>query len=279
MTKSIKGIKIRKAEIFNCDIKKFLFDQNNKRKFDLIVTSPPYNVGKSYEKRMSFEDYLDWQEEIITNLCSKLKSNGSICWQVGNYINKGAIIPIDIALHDIFVKNKMKLRNRIIWTYGHGLHARKRFSGRYEVIMWYTKTDNYKFNLDDIRVPSKYPNKKYYKGPKQGQLSSNRKGKNPSDIWDIPNVKSKHVEKTDHPCQFPIALVQRLVLALTNKGELVFDPFMGVASSAIAAVSNERRFIGTEINKEYFTIGKKRINDFYKGNLKIRGIEPPTYSG
>ena len=141
--------------------------------------------------------------------------------------------------------------------------------------MWYTKSDNFIFNLDDVRVPSMYPNKKFYKGPNKGKISSNPKGKNPSDVWDIPNVKSLHIEKTDHPCQFPVALVQRLVLALTNKGGTVFDPFMGVASSAIASISNKRRFIGTEIDKKYFDIAKKRINDFYKGKIKIRSANPP----
>jgi len=266
---------IKAAKLYNSDIESYLSKKNKKNKFDLIVTSPPYNIGKSYEKKIPFIEYLEWQERIITSLISRLNDSGSICWQVGNYVEKGSIYPLDIALHEIFAKNGLILRNRIIWTYGHGLHSQRRFSGRYEVIMWYTKSNDYTFNLDDVRIPSKYPNKKYYKGPKKGEISSNSRGKNPSDIWDIPNVKSKHIEKTDHPCQFPIGMIQRLVLALTNKGEVVFDPFMGVASSGIAAISNGRNFVGTEIDKNYFKIGKKRIKEYYKGDLKIRSLDPP----
>ena len=107
-----------------------------------------------------------------------------------------------------------------------GLHCKKRLSGRYETILWFTKSDDYTFNLDPIRVPQKYPNKKYFKGKNKGKLSCNPLGKNPSDVWEIPNVKHNHVEKTEHPCQFPVELVDRLVLSLTNEGDVVFDPFL-----------------------------------------------------
>src|SRR6185437_8997101 len=102
------------------------------------------------------------------------------------------------------------------------------------------------FNLDAIRVPAKYPGKKHFKGPNAGKYSGNPLGKNPEDVWNadqyskhgndfwsIPNVKSNHVEKTDHPCQFPVGLIERLVLGLTNPGESVLDPYVGVGSSAI----------------------------------------------
>ena len=132
----------------------------------------------------------------------------------------------------------LKLRNRIIWRFNHGLHCKKRFSGRYETILWFTKNDEYVFNLDPVRVPSKYPGKRHFKGPKRGQLSGNPLGKNPSDIWDvvqqdwedevwdIPNVKANHPEKTEHPCQFPVELVQRCVLALTQPGGSRFRPVL-----------------------------------------------------
>lgn len=265
----------KSIKLINCDVEEYLKSKKNNEKFDLVVTSPPYNIGKEYEKKKNINEYLDWQKNIIDLIVPKLKDSGSICWQVGNYVDQGKILPLDILLHEIFHENKLHLRNRIIWSFGHGFHAKKRFSGRYEVIMWYTKSDDYVFNLDDVRVPSMYPNKKFYKGPNKGKVSSNPLGKNPSDIWDIPNVKSLHIEKTDHPCQFPVALVQRLVLALTNKGGKVFDPFMGVASSGIASISNKREYIGTEIDKKYFDIAKKRINDFYEGKIKIRSAKPP----
>src|SRR5205823_1012437 len=154
----------------------------------------------------------------------RLDEDGSICWQVGNYVSNGHIIPLDLELNPIFKALKLRLRNRVVWHFGHGLHCKRRFSGRYEVVLWYTKTDNYKFNLDAVRVQPKYPQKKYYKGPKKGQFSCNPLGKNPDDVWtlpydlgdfwEIPNVKHNHAEKTEHPCQFPIGLAQRFIAAL-----------------------------------------------------------------
>ncbi len=264
-------------DLHNCDVLKALKSNKIKKKFDLVVTSPPYNIGKEYEKRRNIDQYLEWQKEIIDLIIPKITEKGSICWQVGNYINKGTILPLDIVFHDIFQKHDLKLRNRIIWTFGHGMHAKKRFSGRYEVILWYTKSDSYTFNLDDVRVPSKYPNKKHYKGKNKGLVSSNPLGKNPEDVWNIPNVKSNHIEKTIHPCQFPIGLIERLVLALTNEGDCVFDPFMGVASAGIASVMHKRKFIGTEIDKNYFKIGKKRFDDFYNNELKYRPANKPIF--
>ncbi|MBT5558156.1 site-specific DNA-methyltransferase [Candidatus Woesearchaeota archaeon] len=253
-------------------------------KFDLIITSPPYNIGKSYETKTSIENYLTTQEEIINELTRVLSDKGSICWQVGNYVNKGEVFPLDVYYYQIFKKLGLKLRNRIIWHFGHGLHASNRFSGRYETILWFTKTDNYIFNLDDVRVPSKYPGKRHFKGPNKGQLSGNPNGKNPSDIWEIvvkdwenelwniPNVKSNHPEKTGHPCQYPIELVERCVLALTNKNSWILDPFSGAGSAIIAAIKNGRNAIGIDKETEYCKIAEKRIEDLREGNLKIRPI-------
>ena len=258
-------------------------------KFDLIITSPPYNVGKSYETKTSIEKYLETQEEIIDELVRTLSEKGNLCWQVGNYVNKGEVFPLDIFYYQIFKKHGLKLRNRIIWHFGHGLHASNRFSGRYETILWFSKTDEYIFNLDNVRVPSKYPGKRHFKGPKKGQISGNPKGKNPSDIWEIvlqdwescmwniPNVKSNHPEKTEHPCQFPIELVERCILALTNEGSWVLDPFSGVGSTIIASLKNNRNAIGIEKEKEYCKIANQRIVDFNEGNLKIRPINKPIH--
>lgn len=171
----------------------------------------------------------------------------------------------------------MKLRNRIIWHFEHGLHCSKRFSGRYETINWFTKKDNYTFNIDPVRVPQKYPAKKYYKGPNAGKYSCNPLGKNPGDVWNIPNVKSNHIEKTDHPCQFPVALIERLVLAMTDKGDTVFDPFLGTGTSIIAAVRHDRKGIGSELIKKYVDIAINRIRQEVSGTLKTRPLNKPIY--
>jgi adenine-specific DNA-methyltransferase len=256
----------------------------------LIITSPPYNLGKEYETRTALKTYLNIQKEIIKELIRVLAEDGSVCWQVGNFVEKGEVFPLDIYYYDIFKDLGLSLRNRIIWHFGHGLHAQKRFSGRYETLLWFTKSDEYVFNLDEVRVPSKYPGKRHYKGPNKGKLSGNPKGKNPSDFWedivtqeweagviDIPNVKSNHPEKTVHPCQYPIELIERCVLSMTNKGDWVFDPFSGVGSSLLAAIRRNRRAIGAEKENDYINITKERVDQHFSGTLRVRPLGKKVY--
>ena len=243
----------------------------------LIVTSPPYNLGKQYESRISVGEYLDQQSAVIAECVRLLHPEGSICWQVGNYVDTGEIIPLDTILFPLFQEHGLKLRNRIIWNFGHGLHSQKRLSGRYETINWWTKSDNYTWHLDPIRVPSKYPGKRHFKGPKAGQLSGNPKGKNPSDVWEFPNVKHNHPEKTSHPCQFPVELVERLVLSMTDPGDNVFDPYMGVGTSVIAALKHERRGLGCDVVAEYVDIAWERVAQLHEGTLATRPMGKPIY--
>lgn len=256
----------------------------------LIVTSPPYNIGKPYEERVEFREYLEWQRRILGRCVNILSPKGSLCWEVGNYIENGEVFPLDVYFYNILKKEfGLHLRNRIVWHFGHGLHASKRFSGRYETILWFTKTEDYTFNLDDVRVEQKYRGKRSYKGPNKGKPSCNPLGKNPSDIWriilrdwekelwDIPNVKSNHPEKTIHPSQFPIELVERLVLALTNEDDTVFDPFMGVGSAMIAAVLHNRKGVGVDKEKQYTDIAFDRVKQALDGTLRKRPLGKPVW--
>ena len=243
----------------------------------LIVTSPPYNIGKSYEAREPLEKYIRDQTRVVSECVRLLNPQGSICWQIGNHVRNGEIFPLDVVLYQVFKDFGLKLRNRIIWHFEHGLHCKKRLSGRYETIMWFTKENDYTFNLDPIRVPSKYPGKKHYKGPKIGQRSGNPLGKNPGDIWIFPNVKNNHIEKTIHPCQFPVELVERLVLALTDEGDCVFDPYMGVGSTVIAAVRHGRKGYGCDTVEEYVDVAWERVNQLRVGRLKTRPMNKPVY--
>ena len=256
---------------------------------DLVITSPPYNIGKKYEKKASLESYLKDMEPVIAEMDRVLAATGNLCWQVGNYVHKGEVFPLDIYFYEIFKRFGLKLRNRIIWRFNHGLHCTKRFSGRYETILWFTKSDEYIFNLDPVRVPAKYPGKRHFKGPKKGQLSGNPLGKNPSDIWDvvkqdwedevwdIPNVKANHPEKTEHPCQFPVELVQRCVLALTQPGGVVLDPYCGVGSTIIAALQHDRKAIAAEQDSNYVAITRERIQKFAEGALPLRPLGKPIH--
>ena len=243
----------------------------------LVVTSPPYNLGKEYEERLHLDDYIQEQREVITECVRVLADGGSICWQVGNFVDDGAIIPIDSLLYPVFASFGLKMRNRIIWHFEHGLHCSRRLSGRYETIMWFTKGDDYVFDADPIRIPQKYPGKKYFKGPKAGQYSCNPLGKNPGDVWTIPNVKSNHVEKTGHPCQFPVELIERLVLALTKEGDWVLDPFLGTGTSVIAAMRHKRRGIGAEVLRKYIEIAKSRIHLAAHDELPVRPMNRPVF--
>ena len=126
----------------------------------LVVSSPPYNIGKEYERTRGLADYAAWQTEVLAECARILTDDGSLCWEVGNYVRDGEVVPLDFIFYGILHdKLGLKLRNRIIWAFEHGLHARKRLSGRYESILWFTKSDDYLFNLDPLRVPQKYPGK------------------------------------------------------------------------------------------------------------------------
>jgi DNA modification methylase len=295
IVKSYDEIGTSGVALAHSDVLEFL-KTVNKPIAKLIVTSPPYNIGKSYEKKMRFEDYLGWQKKVLIECKRILLPGGSLCWQVGNYVEVGEVFPLDAYFYEI-IKNDlgMKLRNRIIWRFGHGLPNHNRFAGRYETILWFTLDDCYTFNLDVVRVPCKYPGKRHHKGVKKGMPSCDPRGKNPTDmwdptytwdpapdweggVWDIPNVKANHPEKIGkHPCQFPIELAERLILALTNEGDLILDPFIGTGTSAIAAVLHNRKAIGIDKDEEYIKLSKERILQAMRGELKRRILGTPIY--
>jgi DNA modification methylase len=256
----------------------------------LIITSPPYNIGKEYETQAKLNHYLDGLGDILRETVRVLAPDGSLCWQVGNYVDAGEVFPLDMYFYPILKQLGLKLRNRIVWTFDHGLHCSNRFSGRYETLLWFTKSNDYTFNLDPVRVPAKYPGKTHFRpGPKYGKPSGNPLGKNPSDIWRlmaqewetglwaIPNVKANHPEKTLHPCQFPIELVERCVLALTNTGDWVLDPFSGVGSAMLAAVRHDRRAMGCERVPAYMDEARRRMNLLLGNELPYRPLGKPVY--
>ncbi len=266
--------------------------------FQLIVSSPPYNIGKDYEQVRDLDDYLNRQEDVIEHLVRLLAPTGSLCWQVGNFIDtslpRNEVYPLDIYFHPLFKRHGLQLRNRVVWHFGHGLHARRRFSGRYETLLWFTKTDDYTFHLDPVRVPSKYPGKRAYKGKNAGKPSGNPLGKNPSDfwsfdvetfleaewseaVWDVPNVKSNHPEKTEHPCQFPVELVERCVLAMTDEDDWVLDPYGGVGTAAVAALKHGRRAVSVDKEADYLAEARRRLAMLAHGTLPTRPMGKPVH--
>lgn len=257
---------------------------------NLIVTSPPYGIGKSYEGFETLESYRVWAKNLIPILKRMLLPNGAICWQVGTHVgDDGDYLPLDILYTPIFLENGFILKNRIVWKFGSGLHSTNRLSGRYETVLWFVLDNkNYTFNLDPIRISSKEPGKRSYKGPNKGKLSGNPLGKNPSDVWniiknewevgvfDFPNVKSNHPEKLkEHPCQFPIELAERCVLAFSEENDFILDPFVGTGSTGCAAIFHNRNFIGVDVNDEFIALARKRLNSAADGTLKTRKIGTP----
>lgn len=252
----------------------------------LVVTSPPYNVGKEYEDELTVDEYVAAQEATLTACVRALADDGSLCWQVGNFVVPRAkaagrpltssIVPIDCLLWPVFERLGLRLRNRIVWTFGHGEHCKLRLSPRYETILWFTKSDDYVFDLDPVRVPQKYPGKKAFRGPRAGQYVCNPLGKNPGDVWEVPNVKSAHPEKTEHPCQFPVELIERLVLSLTRTGDLVVDPYCGAGSALVAALKHGRRAAGSDIEPRYVEIARRRIGQLRAGTLPLRPMGRPV---
>lgn len=274
----MKTFKENNIIIVNDDCMKYVKKIKDKT-ISLIITSPPYCMQKAYEDlKADMTTFKKCNYDILKESIRVLKKGGSLCWQVGYHVKDSVVVPLDIIIYNIIEElnneldndDKLILRNRIVWTFGHGLHSETRFSGRHEMILWFTKGMNNVFNLDCVRIPQKYPGKTYFKGAKKGQISGNPKGKNPSDVWDIPNVKSNHVEKTIHPCQFPEALVQRLILALSNENDIVYDPYSGSGTTALACYLNNRKFIGTELNQNYFDVSVERLKKAFDGEVKIR---------
>jgi adenine-specific DNA-methyltransferase len=245
---------------------------------DVTIASPPYCIGKAYERSTSLDDFVAEQRRVLPEIARITKDGGSICWEIGYYSKNGSVHPLDYEVFAILAAiDGIVLRNRIIWTFGHGEHGRNRFSGRHETIMWFTKGNHYSFDLDAVREPQKYPGKRVYSGPRKGQYSGNPSGKNPSDVWAIPNVKAKHVEKLAHPCQFPIGLADRLVRALCPHDGIVFDPYMGSASTGVAAIINGRRFLGAEIKQRYINIAARRLSMAYDGTVPHRPVDKPIF--
>lgn len=246
--------------LYNMDSIEALSYLKGKVFFDQTITSPPYNIGKEYEKIKPINEYVNWSENWFKKVYDVTSDNGSFWLNIGYapIKGKGKAIPLAYLLWD---KTNFYFIQEIVWHYGAGVAARKSLSPRNEKVLWFVKNSkSYTFNLDSIRDPNvKYPNQK-----KNGKLKVNPLGKNPSDVWDIPKVtsgKKRHsVERVNHPAQTPIELFKRIILAGSNENELILDPFVGSGTTCIAAKATNRRSVGFDINKQYLDIAVERIN-------------------
>lgn len=229
--------------------------------FDAVITSPPYNIGKEYEEIVSLDEYINWSTEWLADSCNLLNDSGCLLLNLGytNVAHLGRAIPLPYLLWD---KIPLFLNQEIVWNYSAGVACKNYLSPRNEKILWYVKDkSNYIFNLDNIRDPNvKYPNSK-----RHGKSRVNILGKNPSDVWQIAKVTTgknrASKERTTHPCQFPLELINRLLLGFTNKNAIVLDPFVGSGTTIEACIKNDRYCVGFEIMPSYCEIIKNRINN------------------
>jgi adenine-specific DNA-methyltransferase len=231
---------------------------------DLTITSPPYNIGKAYETALPLEIYLEWCARWIDQVYRLTTPTGAFWLNLG-YLSvpeRAKAIPIPYLLWD---RVPFFLIQEIVWNYGAGVAGRKFFSPRNEKFLWYVKNEQeYTFNLDEVRDPNvKYPQQK-----KNGKIKVNPKGKNPGDVWPLKKVTSgqnrSSKERTPHPAQFPEEVVERIIKASSQPGELVFDPFLGSGTTAIVGLKLGRPVVGIEIQADYCGIAASRIDDFLR---------------
>ena len=226
---------------------------------DLTVTSPPYNIGKAYENRLQIDDYVGWCERWIRQIHAATAATGAFWLNVG-YLQvpgKAKALPIPYLLWN---RVDFFLVQEVVWHYGAGVASRRSFSPRNEKFLWFVKDErHYMFDLDAVRDPNvKYPNQK-----KHGKLKCNPLGKNPTDVWTFPKVTSganrSARERTSHPAQFPLAVIDRVVKACSCPGDVVLDPFIGSGTTAEAALKQGRVVVGFEMRRDYIEIARRRV--------------------
>ncbi|PKO44588.1 MAG: site-specific DNA-methyltransferase [Betaproteobacteria bacterium HGW-Betaproteobacteria-22] len=236
---------------------------------NLTITSPPYNIGKEYETPLPLNQYLNWCGDWIREIHRVTCLDGAFWLNVG-YVpvdNIAKAMPLTYLLWD---KVPFFLIQELVWNYGAGVATKHSLSPRNEKFLWYVKNkDQYTFNLDEIRDPDvKYPNQK-----KNGKLRCNTIGKNPSDVWQIAKVTSganrSSSERTPHPAQFPMDLIDRLVKGFSNPSDLLLDPFMGSGTTAESAIRHNRYVIGFELRNDYCLQIKERLS-FVENELTSR---------
>jgi adenine-specific DNA-methyltransferase len=229
----------------------------------LTVTSPPYNIGKEYERVVEHERYLDWCESWAKEIYRVTSPNGAFWLNLGYFEWPGKAKALPIA-YRLWQRVPFFLIQEVIWHYGAGVTTKKMLCPRNEKFLFYVKNElEYTFNLDEVRDPNvMYPRQK-----KNGKLKCNPLGKNPGDVWYIPKVTSgtdrASKERTPHPAQFPLALIERIVRLSSQPGQIVFDPFLGSGTTAVASVKWGRKSVGFELREDYCRIAMQRLEEHY----------------
>ena len=217
---------------------------------DLVIADPPYNLGKNYGNNidsLEFDDYMEFTRNWTTECQRILKSTGTIYVFMGfRFIS---------WLYQILEKERRLLFvNWICWHYTQGIGKTRGFSPRHDDILMFSKSPNYCFNLDDVRVPQKY-----YRS------INNMRGANPGDVWEFSHVHYCNENRQSHPTQKPEGLVERMVLASSHPGDFVLDPFAGSGTTLRVCQQLDRHCTGIEINPEYVEMTRKRLSKPFQG--------------
>ena len=217
---------------------------------DLIVSDPPYNLGKDYGNNhdiKGFEDYLDFSKEWLGEAKRVLKPNGTIYTFMGFRFKS--------YLYDILDRELgMFFNSWVVWHYTQGIGKKKGFSPRHDDILVFTKSKDFIFNLDDIRVPQKYYRER-----------NNMRGANPGDVWEFSHVHYCNENREKHPTQKPEGLIERMVLASSNEGGIVLDPFLGSGTTLRVCQQLRRKGIGIELNPDYAEMCQNRLAKEFTG--------------
>lgn len=260
--------------IYNGDAIDILETKIEDNSVDLIFVDPPYNIGKDFnglmDKWETDELYLNWCYQWIDLCLKKLKNTGSFYVMTSTQF---------IPYLDIYLRDKATILSRIIWSYdSSGVQAKNFFGSMYEPILFCVKDKkNYTFNSDEIQVEAKTGAKRklidYRKSPPQPYNTK----KVPGNVWDFPRVRYRMDEYENHPTQKPIALLERIIKASSNEGDVVLDPFSGTFTTSFVAKSLNRKSIGIEINEDFTKIGIRRVLDQIELNGESLMPEPKTY--
>jgi len=261
-------------KIYQGDAIEVLQNKIEDNSIDLIFVDPPYNIGKNFngrkDKWTSNEDYLKWSYQWIDLLLNKLKKSGSL------YIMTSTQF---ISYFDIYLRDRIDILSRIVWSYdSSGVQAKNYYGSMHEPILFCVKNKkNYTFNSNEILVEAKTGSKRklidYRKNPPQPYNTK----KVPGNVWNFPRVRYRMSEYENHPTQKPIALLERIIKASSNEGNIVLDPFSGTFTTSYVAKKLNRKSIGIEIDETYSKIGIRRVLEQFELNGEDLRPEPKIY--
>lgn len=239
------------------DVFDVLSDAIQDESVDLIFADPPYNIGKDFNGRKdkweTEESYLEWCYQWLDLCIQKLKPSGSLYVMASTQA---------VPFFDIYLRKKMEILSRIVWYYdSSGVQAKKYYGSLYEPILFCVKdSSNYVFNAEDILVEAKTGAQRKLIDYRKAVPAVYNSQKVPGNVWHIPRVRYRMDEYENHPTQKPVALLERIITASTNKGDLVLDPFSGTFTTSFVAQQLSRRSVGIEVDEEYVKIGLRRLN-------------------